>query len=65
MTSSDTSEIKIAKKLEEGEANLRNWAERHEINWIILRPTLIYGYGQDRNVCEIARFIQRFHFSPY
>ena len=64
VTSSDTSEIKIAKKLEEGEANLRNWAERHEINWIILRPTLIYGYGQDRNVCEIARFIQRFHFFP-
>lgn len=64
VTSSDINEIKIAKKLEEGEASLQNWAEKHEINWTILRPTLIYGYGQDRNICEIARFIQRFHFFP-
>lgn len=64
IASSDINEITIAKKLEEGEAALRNWAEKHGVNWIILRPTLIYGYGQDRNVCEIARFIQRFHFFP-
>lgn len=62
--SSDTSEIKIAEKLKEGEAALRNWAGKYGINWIILRPTLIYGYGQDRNICEIAHFIQRFHFFP-
>ena len=31
---------------------------------MILRPTLIYGLGRDRNICEIARFIRRFGFFP-
>lgn len=62
--SSDNNEIKIAKKLEEGEKDLRYWAEQQGVNWIILRPTLIYGHGQDQNISEIARFIQRFHFFP-
>lgn len=64
VASSDTNEIKIAEKLNEGETALRSWAEKHGVNWVILRPTLIYGYAQDRNICEIARFIQRFHFFP-
>jgi nucleoside-diphosphate-sugar epimerase len=28
------------------------------------KPTLIYGWGRDRNVSEIARFIRRFGFFP-
>ncbi|MFZ4539744.1 NAD-dependent epimerase/dehydratase family protein [Propionivibrio sp.] len=31
---------------------------------MILRPTLIYGLGRDKNISEIARFIRRFGFFP-
>jgi nucleoside-diphosphate-sugar epimerase len=34
------------------------------VEWVILRPTLIYGGGEDKNIAEIARFIQRFGFFP-
>jgi len=40
------------------------WAEDHDVEWLILRPTLIYGTGFDRNVSESARFISRFGFFP-
>ncbi|SFI62654.1 Nucleoside-diphosphate-sugar epimerase [Nitrosomonas sp. Nm34] len=62
--SSDKREKEIAQHLAEGETNLRVWAEKYGIEWIILRPTLIYGQGRDKNVSEIARFIRRFKFFP-
>ncbi|WP_083398420.1 NAD-dependent epimerase/dehydratase family protein [Nitrosomonas communis] len=62
--SSDKREKEIAQHLAEGEANLRTWAEKHGIEWIILRPTLIYGQGRDKNISELARFIRRFKFFP-
>lgn len=34
------------------------------MGWVILRPTLIYGRGRDRNITVIARFIRRFGFFP-
>ncbi len=40
------------------------WAASHGVEWIILRPTLIYGLGRDKNIAEIARFVRRFGFSP-
>lgn len=30
----------------------------------LLRPTLVYGYGRDRNISTIASFIRRFGFFP-
>jgi nucleoside-diphosphate-sugar epimerase len=62
--SENTSETAIVKKLIEGEENLIQWATEHEVEWIILRPTLIYGDGKDKNVSEIVRFIRRFGFFP-
>ncbi|MES2025444.1 MAG: NAD-dependent epimerase/dehydratase family protein [Pseudomonadota bacterium] len=62
--SSDPEEQAVARRLIEAEAQLQEWAERHGIDWVILRPTLIYGDGQDRNISEIVRFIRRFHFFP-
>ncbi len=62
--SSDQNEYNTAVKLAEGEKNLRLWAESNGIEWIILRPTLIYGLGKDKNISEIARFIRRFGFFP-
>ena len=62
--SGDTAEIAIAAKLIDSEARVQAWAESHGIEWVILRPTLIYGLGRDINISEIARFIRRFGFFP-
>lgn len=62
--SSDPGEQQTAEKLAQGEREVIAWAESNRIEWVILRPTLIYGRGQDRNICEIARFITRFGFFP-
>lgn len=62
--SSDLSEQLLVRHVAEAEARTQEWAERCGIEWIILRPTLIYGSGQDRNIAEITRFIRRFGFFP-
>ena len=62
--SSDPAERAVADQLIEGEAKLQDWAECNGIEWVVLRPTLIYGQGRDRNVSEIASFIRRFGFFP-
>lgn len=62
--SHDTAENAIAAKLVESEARLRAWAESRGIEWVVLRPTLIYGQGRDKNISEMARFIRRFGFFP-
>lgn len=62
--SGDVSEQALAARLSEAEAKVRAWAEDNRIEWVILRPTLIYGFGQDKNIAEIARFIRRFKVFP-
>lgn len=62
--SGDTAENNIAAKLIDSEARTQAWAESRGIEWVILRPTLIYGLGKDKNISEIARFIRRFGFFP-
>lgn len=62
--SSDPEERELATRFVNGEAKVRAWAESHGVEWIILRPTLIYGFGQDKNITEIARLIRRFGFFP-
>jgi nucleoside-diphosphate-sugar epimerase len=62
--SSHPGERDIASRLAEGERALRVWAEAHEVEWLILRPTLIYGCGRDRNLTEIVRFVRRWGFFP-
>jgi nucleoside-diphosphate-sugar epimerase len=62
--SGETRERETAAKLARGEAQLIDWAQRTGTAWTILRPTLIYGLGIDRNVCDVARFIRRFGFFP-
>ncbi|MGB1374049.1 MAG: NAD-dependent epimerase/dehydratase family protein [Aequoribacter sp.] len=64
LDSADPSERQLARRLEEAEKAIQGWAEARGIEWVILRPTLIYGLGQDKNVSEIARFIRRFGFFP-
>jgi nucleoside-diphosphate-sugar epimerase len=62
--SDDAAETVVAAKLAKAEARLQSWAEERGIEWVVLRPTLIYGQGQDKNISEIARFARRFRFFP-
>lgn len=62
--SSDTAEHAIARRLLEGEELFKAWAGGKNIEWIIIRPTLIYGHGKDKNIAEIASFIAKFGFFP-
>ncbi|AMG38119.1 NAD(P)-dependent oxidoreductase [Achromobacter xylosoxidans] len=62
--SSDDAENEVARQLAQAEDQVRQWAESRGIEWVVLRPTLIYGFGQDKNVSEIARFIRRTSLFP-
>lgn len=62
--SSNSDERELALRLIEAEARLQAWAELAGVEWVILRPTMIYGWGLDRNVSEIGRFINRYGFFP-
>jgi nucleoside-diphosphate-sugar epimerase len=57
-------ELDIARRLEEGEERLNVWAQARGMCAIILRPTLIYLRGRDKNITRIAGFIRRFGFFP-
>lgn len=60
----DQAETSVVNKLVEAEAHLQNWAENQGVDWAIIRPTVIYGMGKDKNVAEIIRLIRRWHFFP-
>lgn len=62
--STDPQEQATAIRLANTEARVQEWAESTCVEWLILRPTLIYGFGQDKNIAEITRFIRRFGFFP-
>ena len=62
--STNPDELNIVSKLAEAEQELQLWCQTRGIEWIILRPTLIYGYGKDKNITEVVRFIRRFRFFP-
>jgi uncharacterized protein YbjT (DUF2867 family) len=60
----DPEEQITALRIADAEARVQEWAESRGVEWVILRPTLIYGLGIDKNITEIARFIRRFGFFP-
>jgi nucleoside-diphosphate-sugar epimerase len=55
-------EQEIVRSLLDGEQNVKIMAEECKFDFVILRPTLIYGLGIDSNVTAIKRFIQKFKF---
>jgi len=63
--SSDPAEQALAEQMADGEERLIAWAKTKDVTWTILRPTLIYGLGSDRNISVIARFIRHFGFFPF
>jgi nucleoside-diphosphate-sugar epimerase len=62
--SADARERELAALLADGEQHLQGWAESTGRQWLIFRPTLVYGLGRDKNISEMARFIRRFGFFP-
>ncbi len=64
LDSSEASERDVARALAAGEAQVEAFCQAHGIDWIILRPTLIYAEGQDGNVSRLAAMIRRFSFLP-
>lgn len=54
----------VAARLADGEAETIRLCAAHGIAWTILRPTLIYAEGADRNVSRLAALIARFGVLP-
>ena len=53
-----------ADRIAGAEAAVEAGCRERGIRFTILRPTLVYGGGRDRNVSDIARFVRRFGFFP-
>jgi nucleoside-diphosphate-sugar epimerase len=62
--SRDATERQLAQTYIDAENAVIQQCQRQHIAWTLLRPTLVYGCGQDKNIRFIARFIQRFGFFP-
>ncbi|MBC7618893.1 MAG: SDR family oxidoreductase, partial [Candidatus Saccharibacteria bacterium] len=60
----NATEIALSKQLEKSEAQFEAWASSKGINWVILRPTLIYDFVRDKNLRHIKHFISKAGFFP-
>jgi nucleoside-diphosphate-sugar epimerase len=54
----------VAARLARAEEALAAFCDAREIAWTVLRPTLIYAEGQDRNVSRLAGLIRRLGVLP-
>ena len=54
----------VAQRLAAAEAAVMAFCEERGVRWTILRPTLIYAEGRDRNVSRLAALIRRVGFVP-
>lgn len=55
----------LADGLANAEAALAAWCAGHGVGWTVLRPTLVYGAGRDRNVCTLARWVRKWGVFPF
>jgi hypothetical protein len=62
--SQDREERMVASRILEAETAILKVARQAGFDWTILRPTLIYGAGRDRNITAVADFIHRWRFFP-
>lgn len=63
-TSGNEEERAIAKKLRFAEEQLMSWSVHHQVPCVLLRSTMIYGHGRDKNISQIAGWIQRHGYFP-
>lgn len=62
--SSEPKDRELADRLATSEDRVLAWASKADVDCTILRPTLIYGGGDDRNISEIAALIRKIGFFP-
>lgn len=55
---------RVSQRLRDGEQRLVEQCRRLGIDWTVLRPTMIYGAGLDRNLTPIARRAARWRIFP-
>ncbi len=55
-------EQKLVSSLADAERAIQEFCAKHTMKLTILRPSMIYGYGRDQNVMQIANFIRKFGF---
>jgi nucleoside-diphosphate-sugar epimerase len=58
----DYRDRRIAESLMSAENVCRDLCREHDVGLTLFRPTMIYGFGRDRNIMTIARFIRKFGF---
>lgn len=58
--SKNSHEREMVRKLAQAEEEVIDLCNKMSINWTIFRTTLIYGYGLDKNITNIARFIKKY-----
>ena len=64
MDSVNAGERDVARRMIRAEEDIARQCESLGIAWTVLRPTLVYGLGLDRNVSRAAKFIRKFEFYP-
>lgn len=57
-------ERELLRTLAEAEQKIVAACTQANVEWTILRPTLIYGAGRDVNITPLSRLIRRFGFMP-
>lgn len=62
--STDMAEQVLVERLVRAEEQIQDWAITHHIEWVVLRPTMIYSLGRDKNLSEIVKMIKKFGFFP-
>ncbi|MDP2795170.1 MAG: glycosyltransferase [Sulfurisoma sp.] len=62
--SHDPEEVRLVARLEQAERSIELECRSLGVRWVVIRPTLIYSLGHDRNVTVLADFIRHFHFFP-
>jgi nucleoside-diphosphate-sugar epimerase len=64
LESSDEDERNSILELVRSEASIIQDCQSAGVEWTILRPTLIYKEGLDRNVTQISKLVRALHFMP-
>lgn len=62
--SADPGERALAERLAQAEAELAEACTAAGVAWTLLRPTLIWGDGRDRNLSRLAGIARRWRFVP-
>lgn len=62
--SSDNDEASLVQAIATEEQQLSRLADESNIGCAVLRPTLVYGAGLDKNVCQLAQLAEKFGRIP-